>query len=89
MVDNEAEHPISFEAFRDIVAQALQVERGRVIRDASFVGDLAADSIKLVEMMLDMEKSGIEIPVESAWEVQTVGDAYRLYREHAPAPSET
>ena len=76
-------YEVSFETFRDLIAQELQVEKDRVVREASFVDDLLADSIKLVEMMLDMEARGIEIPVELAWEVETVGDAYRLYRQHA------
>lgn len=83
MADNQDETPIPFEAFRDIIAAALQVDRDRVVRQASFVEDLLADSIRLVEMMLDMEEKGIDIPVESAWEVKTVGDAYQLYRQHA------
>jgi acyl carrier protein len=75
--------PISFESFRDIIARELQVEREKVVLEASFVEDLLADSIQLVEMMLCMEEAGISIPIESAWEIETVGDAYRLYRQHA------
>jgi acyl carrier protein len=75
--------PISFECFRDIIARELQVEREKVVLEASFVEDLLADSIQLVEMMLCMEEAGISIPIESAWEIETVGDAYRLYRQHA------
>ena len=52
-----------------------------MVREASFVDDLLADSIQLVELMLHMEEMGIRIPMEAAWEVKTVGDAYRLYRE--------
>jgi acyl carrier protein len=74
---------ITFEEFRRIIAQELQIEESQVVGDASFVEDLMADSIKLVEMMLRMEELGIDIPLESAWEVQTVGDAYRVYSEHA------
>ena len=33
--------------------------------------------------MLRMEELGIGIPLEAAWEVETVGDAYRLYTENA------
>jgi acyl carrier protein len=44
--------------------------------------DLLADSIQLVDLMLRMEEMGIRIPLEAAWEVETVGDAYRLYRDH-------
>ena len=45
--------------------------------------DLSAESIQLVNLMLRMEELGIGIPLEAAWEVETVGDAYRLYRENA------
>lgn len=75
--------PVSFETFRSMIADALQVEREDVVREAAFVEDLHADSIQLVEMMMHMEELGIDIPIESAWEIQTVGDAYRLYRDHA------
>lgn len=75
-------HGISFEEFRHIIAQELQVAEDQVLREASFVEDLLADSIQLVELMLHMEEMGINIPWEAAWEVETVGDAYQLYQEH-------
>lgn len=81
MEKNPDENPIPFEEFRHIIADELQVETGKVVREASFVDDLLADSIQLVELMLHMEEMGISIPVEAAWEVETVGDAYRVYRE--------
>lgn len=75
-------HPISFETFCVMIADARQVEKEDVVSEASFVEDLRADSIQLVEMMLHVEDMGIEIPIESAWEIETMGDAYRLYRDH-------
>lgn len=78
-----ANEPVSFETFRAMIADALQLDSEDVVREASFVEDLQADSIQLVEMMMHMEEMGIDIPIESAWEIQTVGDAYRLYRDHA------
>ena len=81
MSKDPGKDPIPFEEFQNIVAEELQVEQGKVIREASFVDDLLADSIQLVELMLHMEEMGISIPMEAAWEVETVGDAYRLYRE--------
>jgi hypothetical protein len=38
-------------------------------------------SIRLVELMLRLEEMGITIPMESAWDVQTVGDAYRVHKD--------
>lgn len=83
MTQTANDSPVSFEAFRTIVAEQLQVEKENVAPDASFVEDLHADSIQLVEMMLHMEDLGIEIPIESAWEIKTVEDAYDLYRQSA------
>ncbi|MEA3375149.1 MAG: acyl carrier protein [Chloroflexota bacterium] len=83
MTKTPSHDPVCFETFRSMIAQALQVEEENVVRDASFVEDLLADSIRLVEMMLRMEEMGIEIPMDSAWEIETVGDAYELYRQHA------
>jgi len=34
---------------------------------------------------LRLEEMGVDIPVDAAWEVETVGDAYRLYTEHVRA----
>lgn len=81
MKKDPTKDPVPFEEFRHIIADELQVGQGKVVREASFVDDLLADSIQLVELMLHMEEMGISIPVEAAWEVETVGDAYRLYRE--------
>ncbi len=71
--------PISFEEFRRLIAQELHVDENLVVENASFTETLYADSIRLVEMMLRMSDRGIRIPLEEAWDVVTVGDAYRLY----------
>lgn len=73
--------PVSFEEFRQLIARELQIDEAKVVEDAAFVEDLQADSIRLVELMLRLEDQGIQIPLEAAWEIRTVGDAYRLYRE--------
>jgi len=72
----------TFEEFRQFLTEELQVEESKVVPEASFVNDLLVDSIKLVELMLRLEELGINIPMEAAWDVQTVGDAYRIYKEH-------
>jgi len=79
--------PITFEEFKHLLADVLQVEETKVVPEASFVSDLMVDSIKLVELMLGLEENGINIPIESAWDVQTVGDAYRVYQESAAISS--
>jgi len=88
MSEKPREGQITFQEFSRTIAQELQVDEAKVVREASFVEDLFADSLKLVRLMLRMEELGIAIPMERAWEVQTVGDAYRLYREAVVSESE-
>ncbi|HVO37532.1 MAG TPA: acyl carrier protein [Spirochaetia bacterium] len=73
----------TFEEFRRLVARELHVDESKVTEDASFVDDLYADSIRLVEMMLRFRDQGISIPMEEAWTVKTVGDAYKVYTSRA------
>ncbi len=75
-------NPITFEEFRSLIARELRIEEARVTPEASFVDDLFADSIRLVEMMIHLKEEGITIPMEEAWNVKTVGDAYRVYTGH-------
>ena len=70
---------LTFEEFRRIVAEELDVHESQVVPEASFTEDLMADSIQLVEMMLRLEEMGMSVPVDAAWSVRTAGDAYRFY----------
>jgi len=74
---------LTFEEFRDIISRELMVAKEKVIPDASFIEDLLVDSIRMVEMMLKLEDMGISIPLEAAWSIETVGDAYQQYKEYA------
>jgi len=82
MTEQPPKEPISFEEFKHLLAEGLQVDESKLVPEASFVTDLLVDSIKLVELMLWLEEKDINIPMEAAWDVQTVGDAYRVYKEH-------
>jgi acyl carrier protein len=81
MIAKPSKGPVTFEEFKSMLVDILQVDEEKVVPDASFVSDLMVDSIKLVELMLGLEENGINIPIEAAWDVQTVGDAYRVYTE--------
>jgi len=85
MAAESSQGQISFEEFKHFLAEQLKIDESKVVPEASFVTDLMVDSISLVELMLGMEEKGIKIPMEAAWDVQTVGDAYRVYRENSPA----
>jgi len=78
-MDTPPKNPMPFEDFKRILAEELQIEESRIVPEATFLGDLLIDSIKLVELMLRLEEMGLTIPLEAAWDVETVGDAYKLY----------
>ncbi len=60
----------------EIIVEQLNVDRDKVTPDASFVDDLGADSLDLVELIMAMEEAfEIEIPDEVAEKITTVKDA--------------
>lgn len=60
----------------DIIVEQLSVDKSKVVPGASFVDDLGADSLDLVELIMAMEEAfGIEIPDEVAEKITTVKDA--------------
>jgi acyl carrier protein len=73
--------PLSFEAFQAILADLLNVDVAQLTPEAYFITDLGVDSIRMVQMLLRLEEMGIELSLESAWRIQTVGDAYRYYQQ--------
>ena len=61
---------------KDLIAESLGVNPTEVIPDASFIDDLGADSLDIVELVMAIEKEfGIEIPDEDAEKISTVQDA--------------
>ena len=60
----------------DIIAEQLSVDKEKVVTGASFVDDLGADSLGLVELIMAMEEAfDIEIADEVAEKITTVKDA--------------
>ena len=60
----------------EVVAKQLGIEKEKVTEEASFVNDLGADSLDLVELIMAFEEEfNVEIPDEEAEKLQTVGDA--------------
>ena len=63
---------------KKIIVDKLGVAESEVTDEASFTGDLGADSLDTVELIMEFEKEfGISIPDEQAEGIQTVGDTVR------------
>ena len=64
------------EKVKDIIEKELGVEREKLTNEASFMQDLRADSLDIVELVMEFEKEfNIDIPDEDAEKMRTVGDA--------------
>ena len=61
---------------KDIIAESLGVKKAEVVSSASFIDDLNADSLDIVELVMTIEKEfDIEIPDDEAEKIRTVQDA--------------
>ncbi|HSK48779.1 MAG TPA: acyl carrier protein [Coriobacteriia bacterium] len=61
---------------RGVIVEQLNVDEDVVTEDASFIDDLGADSLDIVELVMALEEEfGISIPDEEAENIKSVGDA--------------
>lgn len=78
------DHDELFEKVKAVIVDQLGVEEDDVIEDASFVDDLGADSLDIVELVMALEEEfGVSIPDEQAEKIKTVGDAVDFITENA------
>jgi acyl carrier protein len=73
------------EKVKNIIVEQLGVSANEVVPEASFVDDLGADSLDLVELVMVLEEEfGKEIPDEDAEKIQSVQDAVDYIKGHMP-----
>jgi acyl carrier protein len=73
----------TYDRLKKIVVEQLGVDEADVKPEASFVDDLNADSLDLVELIMSLEEEfGMEISDEEAEKIKTVGDAQEYIEEH-------
>jgi len=68
---------------KSIVVDQLGVPGENVKEDATFVDDLSADSLDIVELVMQIEEEfGIEIPDSEAEKIVTIGDVVEYIKSH-------
>ncbi|ADK30534.1 acyl carrier protein [Brachyspira pilosicoli] len=69
---------------KDVVANQLNIsDKSKITDTASFVDDLNADSLDLVELIMELEKRyDIKIPQEEQEKIKNVADAAKYIEEH-------
>lgn len=73
-----------FDKVKEIVVEQLGVEEGEVTMEASFIDDLGADSLDIVELIMALEEEfDLEIPDKEAEKITTVGDAVNYIKAHS------
>ncbi|MCK9224382.1 MAG: acyl carrier protein [Candidatus Muirbacterium halophilum] len=72
-----------FDEVKEIIVEQIGCDESAVTPEASFIDDLGADSLDIVEIMMALEeKYDVEIPDEDAEKIKTVSDAVK-YIENA------
>ncbi|MGB6369954.1 MAG: acyl carrier protein [Atribacterota bacterium] len=68
----------SMDRIKKIIVDQLGVDESKITENSSFVDDLGADSLDIVELIMAFEEEfDIEIPDEDAEKMKTVGDAIK------------
>ena len=73
-----------FERVKAVIVDQLGADDNTITPEASFVDDLGADSLDIVELIMGLETEfDLEIPDEEAEKIRTVGDAVNYIKENA------
>ncbi|HWO19190.1 MAG TPA: acyl carrier protein [Kofleriaceae bacterium] len=79
-----AQHEDIESKVKEIIVAQLEVSREQLGHSTSFIDDLKADSLAVVELVLALEQEfGITIPEEDTEQIKTVGDAVKYIQSHS------
>ena len=71
---------------QEIIVEQLGVSPEEAVPEASFIDDLGADSLDIVELVMAMEEEfDVEIPDEDAEKIQTIGAAVQYLKDKLEA----
>jgi len=72
-----------YEKVRAIISEQLGIDENDITMESSFIEDLGADSLDIVELVMALEEEfDIVIPDEDAEKIRTVGEAVKYIQEH-------
>jgi acyl carrier protein len=71
--------PIAFDDFRSELAVAFEVPTDVLTPDTDFLYNLGFNSLRMLELGMFFERFGVDMPLELAWDIRTVGNAYDYY----------
>ncbi len=72
------------EKVAEIVSQQLDVDKEKIKPETNFIADLGADSLDIVELVMEFEESfDMNIPDEDAENIRTVGDVVNYIKDQA------
>lgn len=73
---------MELEMLRKVIAEVLNVDQAEITMDTTFVDDLGADSLDVFQIIMGIEEElDIEVNVEEAEKIVTVGDAVELHQK--------
>lgn len=73
-----------FDKVKEIIADKLSIDESSITEASTFVDDLGADSLDVVELIMSLEEElEMEIPDEDAAEFTTVGDVVEYIKTHS------
>ena len=74
------------ERVTSLIVEQLGISKEEAVLQASFIDDLGADSLDIVELVMSLEEDfDVEIPDEDAEKIQTIGDAITYMKERVGA----
>ena len=74
----------TFEKLKKIISEQLYVDESKITMDSDIVEDFEADSIEMVDIVMDIEDEvGVEIPDDAAEKILTVQDAIDYISKNA------